>query len=147
MGRFSDRSVARLQTCAPALEMLFAQVVLDYDCVILCGHRPQAEQDAAFARGASKKRRPTGEHNALPSRAVDAAPFDPRAPGGVNWGEDVRTKKPDRAALARFYHFAGFVKARAQVLGIPIRWGGDWDGDTFFDDQTFNDLVHFELAR
>jgi len=146
MPTFSDRSVARLQTCAPALEVLFADVIREYDCVILCGHRGQVEQDAAFARGASKKRWPTGEHNAQPSRAVDAAPFDPRAPGGVNWGEDLRTKKPDRAALARFYHFAGFVKGRALVLGIRIRWGGDWDGDTFFDDQTFNDLVHFELV-
>jgi len=147
MGRFSDRSVARLQTCAPALEMLFADVVQSYDCVILCGHRNKADQDAAVAAGNSKTPWPTGNHNAVPSKAVDAAPYDPRASGGVNWGEDVRTKKPDRAALARFYHFAGFVKARAQVLGIPIRWGGDWDGDTFFDDQTFNDLVHFELAR
>ena len=45
----------------------------------------------------------------------------------------------------RFYHFAGYVKGVADSLGIKICWGGDWDKDNDFDDQTFNDLVHFEL--
>jgi len=145
MPQFSTAGLQKLLTCDPRLVTLFQDVVLHYDCVILCGHRGQIEQDAAFNAGNSKKRWPTGEHNALPSRAVDVAPFDPRSAGGVNWGVDPVTGKPSRAALARFYHFAGFVKGRAAVLGIRIRFGGDWDGDTFFDDQTFNDLVHFEV--
>jgi peptidoglycan L-alanyl-D-glutamate endopeptidase CwlK len=28
-----------------------------------------------------------------------------------------------------------------------IRWGGDWDGDQDFRDQTFDDLAHFELIK
>jgi len=143
---FGAKSAERLATLDPKLRELFEDVVREYDCVILVGHRGKADQDKAVAAGLSKTPWPTGKHNSLPSKAADVAPFDPRAPGGVNWGEDLRTKKPDRAALARFYHFAGFVKGRALVLGIRIRWGGDWDGDTFFDDQTFNDLVHFELV-
>ena len=142
---FSARSIGRLQTCAPALEVLFADVIREYDCVILCGHRNKADQEAAFVAGNTKLHFPDGNHNSLPSKAVDAAPFDPRVSGGVNWATS-KVASADRAALARFYHFAGFVKGRAQALGIRIRWGGDWDGDTFFDDQTFNDLVHFELA-
>ncbi len=35
--------------------------------------------------------------------------------------------------------------AAAHDLGIELRWGGDWDRDAEFDDQTFNDLPHFEL--
>jgi hypothetical protein len=27
-----------------------------------------------------------------------------------------------------------------------LRFGMDWDGDLDFSDQTFDDLVHFELA-
>lgn len=146
MGTFGPTSAARLATCDPRLRELLEDVVRSFDCVVLCGHRGEAEQNAAFARGASKKKWPNGEHNSLPSRAVDAAPYDPRVPGGVNWGEDLRTKKPDRAALVRFYLFAGYMMRAAEARGLRIRWGGDWDGDTFVDDQTFNDLVHFELV-
>ena len=145
MAQFSVTSTKRLNSCDPRLVALFQEVVRTYDCTVLCGHRGQAEQDDAFRRGASKKKWPTGEHNALPSRAADVAPYDARAPGGVNWGVDPVTGKPSREAIARFYFFAGFVKARALALGIKIRFGGDWDDDTFFDDQTFNDLVHYEL--
>jgi peptidoglycan L-alanyl-D-glutamate endopeptidase CwlK len=28
-----------------------------------------------------------------------------------------------------------------------IRWGGDWDMDNDLSDNTFNDLVHFELYK
>jgi len=30
-------------------------------------------------------------------------------------------------------------------MGIRLRWGGDWDGDTELDDNKFDDLPHFEL--
>ena len=43
--------------------------------------------------------------------------------------------------------FAGYVQGVAEQLGIKIRWGGDWDSDFDFKDQTFNDLVHFELRE
>jgi peptidoglycan L-alanyl-D-glutamate endopeptidase CwlK len=47
----------------------------------------------------------------------------------------------------RFYHFAGFVLgvAKSSKIAIPIRWGGDWDSDNDLNDQTFMDLVHWEL--
>jgi peptidoglycan L-alanyl-D-glutamate endopeptidase CwlK len=48
--------------------------------------------------------------------------------------------------MKRFYYLAGIVKAVALARKVKIRWGGDWDGDHDFKDQTFNDLVHFELA-
>jgi len=44
-----------------------------------------------------------------------------------------------------FDHFAGVVRAVAYEMDISIRWGGDWDGDWNLFDQTFNDLVHFEV--
>lgn len=39
-------------------------------------------------------------------------------------------------------HFIGVAKK----LGYVLRYGGDWDMDQDFDDQTFNDLVHLELV-
>jgi hypothetical protein len=46
--------------------------------------------------------------------------------------------------LARWYYFGGYVCGVAEELGIPIRWGGDWNGNRQVDDQSFDDLPHFE---
>lgn len=137
MPTFSQRSITRLSTCHPDLQRLFHRVIQIYDCVVLEGHRNQEAQDRAFRDGKSKLPWPKGKHNSLPSLAVDVAPYD-CAQRPVNWSND-------RANIVRFYHFAGVVKGLAESMDIRIRYGGDWDGDTRFDDQTFNDLVHFEL--
>ena len=34
---------------------------------------------------------------------------------------------------------------RAKEMGIDIRCGADWDGDNRTKNQTFHDIVHFEL--
>lgn len=129
MPRFSRTSLARLRTAHPKLQQLFERVVMDYDCTILEGHRSKEAQNRAYDEGRSKLRWPEGKHNALPSRAVDVAPYP------VEWRN-----------LKRFYDFAGFVRGVAAMMGIRVRWGGDWDRDYDLDDQRFNDLVHFEIA-
>lgn len=125
---FFERSVTKLRTCDPLLVKLFLDVVGDFDCTVLCGHRGQLEQDELYYRGLSKLQFPSSRHNAKPSKAVDVAPYP------INWNDKER-----------FYYFAGFVKGRASVINLPIRWGGDWDDDTDLKDQTFIDLCHFEL--
>jgi peptidoglycan L-alanyl-D-glutamate endopeptidase CwlK len=130
MPAFSAISRDRLDTCDHRLQVLFEEVVREYDCAVLVGHRGEAEQSAAFESGKSKLRWPESKHNSDPSLAVDVAPHP------ISW---TNTK--------RFYHFAGYVKGLADLLDIPIRWGGDWDGDEDLDDQNFNDLVHFELTK
>ena len=42
--------------------------------------------------------------------------------------------------------FGGFIVAVGATLGVPLRWGGDWDGDWTNKDQGFHDLPHFELT-
>ena len=130
MPRFGKRSTNRLLTCHKDLEWLFCAVVKDYDCTILTGYRGRKAQNKAFNEGRSKIRFPDGKHNKKPSIAVDVAPWP------VDWTD---TK--------RFYHFAGYVQGVAESVGIPIRWGGDWDRDYDLNDQSFNDLVHFELTE
>ena len=98
------------------------------DITILEGHRSRKNQTMFFTKGVSKVEWPDSKHNVWPSEAVDAAP----AP--IDW-EDY----------ARFYFLAGVVKAVAAAHNVKVRWGGDWDGDTDFNDQSFNDLVHFEF--
>ena len=130
MARFGRTSRDRLYGCHVQIQQLMERVVEDYDCTILTGQRGQDEQDQAFDQGRSKLRFPYGKHNGNPSLAVDVAPWP------IDWDN---TK--------RFCHFAGYVQGIANEMGIPVRWGGDWDRN-FKDiaEQNFNDLVHFELV-
>lgn len=129
MTNFSKMSQERLDTCAVELQKLFIEVAKNVDCTILVGHRGEKEQNAAFHEGLSKLAWPKSKHNTLPSRAIDVAPYP------IDWGD-----------IERFCYFAGFVKGIAEGLGISIRWGGDWDDDGQVKDETFRDLVHFELV-
>lgn len=128
MPKFSRTSQRRLSQCRPELQELFEKVCEEYDCKILCGHRGQEEQDWLFDNARSKVRYPNGRHNKTPSAAVDVIPWPAPA-----W-EDHKS----------FVYFAGFVKGVAFGMGFKTRWGGDWDSDNDLNDQTFNDLVHFE---
>lgn len=139
MPAFSQIGMARLGTCDERLQRVFKKVVQTVDCSILCGHRGKAEQDAAVAAGNSQTPWPTSKHNSYPSKAVDVAPYP------VKWGSEGSAEQR-RKDIARFYLFAGYVKAVADSMGINVRWGGDWDGDIDFNDQSFDDLPHFELV-
>jgi hypothetical protein len=140
MPSFSQSSQDKLSTCENDLQVLFENVVKDYDCTILCGHRDQATQDLYVSQGKSKTNWPHSKHNSYPSRAVDAAPYP------IDWAAyDPDDPKQWAKRVARYYHFAGYVLGVASRMGIRVRWGGDWDGDRDFTDQSFDDLVHFEL--
>ncbi len=128
MPSFGRQSLHQLRSCDPRLQALFARVVAGYDCTVICGHRGEEAQNKARRAGRSKLWFPNGNHNAYPSTAADVAPYP------IDWQNSKR-----------FYHFAGFVLATAREMCISIRWGGDWDSDNDLDDQTFNDLVHFEI--
>ena len=138
MARFGRRSKERLSTCHPDLIVLFNEVVKEFDCSVLCGHRNKEDQDKAVASGHSKANFPKGKHNANPSNAVDVVPYP------VDW--DNRE---------RFFYFAGYVWATAKILKFEgkishnIRWGGNWrgfdNGVIDFSKNTFDDLPHFEL--
>lgn len=136
MASFGTVSTQRLATCEPDLQYIFREVVKHFDCSVLCGHRDEAAQTKAFNNRASKVQYPDSRHNSYPSMAVDVAPYP------IDWND-----------LERFRHFGFYVKGVAAVLlergeiDHSIRWGGDWDSDHDTKDQTFNDLVHFELKR
>jgi hypothetical protein len=128
MPNFSNKSLEHLETCDSRLQTVLHEVVKNFDCTIICGYRGPEEQDEAYRTGASKKQYPDGKHNQVPSRAVDVAPYP------IDWND-----------RERFYYFAGYVIATARSMGIKLRFGGDWDRDFLIDDQTFFDLVHFEV--
>ena len=128
MYKFSESSKKKLESCHEDLQKLFYEVIKVHDCTIIDGYRDKKRQDFLFETKKSQVKWPHGKHNSKPSRAVDVAPYP------IDW-ENKES----------FYFFAGLVKGIAYKLGIKIRLGADWDVDNDLKDQTFFDLVHFEL--
>lgn len=136
MPKFSLESQKKLSTCHPDLQTLFDEVIKYFDCTVIEGFRDESDQNKAFADGKSKLKWPNGKHNKNPSMAVDVSPYP------IDWKN-----------IKRMYWFAGFVMGIANHLRYEgkidhgVRYGGDWDRDNDIDDQTFKDLVHFELTE
>ncbi len=120
MPRFSVKSMQRLSTCDNRLQHLFYEVIKETDCTILCGHRTEAEQEAAWKGGNSQVRWPNSKHNSNPSMAVDVAPWP------IDWKD-----------IDRFKKFAVVVQKKAKDLGIKVEWGGDW--------VRFKDYPHWQI--
>ena len=120
MPYFSQSSKDHLSTAHPLLQRLFNFVILYYDCSVICGHRGEAEQNAAYDAGHSKLKYPYSQHNKVPSMAVDVVPYP------LDWDDTVE-----------FERLGELVKVVATGLGIPIVWGGDWN--------SFRDLPHYQL--
>jgi peptidoglycan L-alanyl-D-glutamate endopeptidase CwlK len=143
MNKYSRNSARRVNECHDDLKLIFAIVLLSYDHAVLTGERGKDAQNAAFKAGRSKVQWPNSKHNSTPSMAIDASPY----PIPKNWGDG------DRNELEKFRYFAFYVIGVADTLyhaGITthtVRWGGDWDSDKDVTDQTFDDLVHFELRE
>lgn len=131
MYKFGRISQSRLNTCHPDLQKLMGEVIKLYDFSVLEGERTLEKQQEYFKAGRSKLDgiNKKSKHQSSPSLAIDIAPYP------INFKD-----------LSRFYYLAGLVIAKADDLGIKIRWGGDWDRDNDFKDQRFNDLPHFELV-
>ena len=127
MPAFSARSNNVLNTVHPDLQRVFRRVVQRFDCTVLPdgGRRTPDRQQELVDSGASQ----TLNSKHLTGNAVDVAPWP------LDWDD-----------TDRFRAFGGYVIGIAQQAGVELRWGGDWDGDWCFTDQTFHDLPHFELA-
>tara|TARA_R110000744_G_scaffold294914_1_gene405035 strand:- start:1169 stop:1636 length:468 start_codon:yes stop_codon:yes gene_type:complete len=70
--------------------------------------------------------------------------------GGVSWdtsrAESFYTVSHDDD-YHNYQEIGTSVLQASQELGIPIRWGADWDGDGQHTDHSFIDWVHFELPE
>lgn len=133
--RYSKTSLRKLETCDKRLQRLFLEVSKHADVTIVCGYRSNEDQAEAFYKKKSKVKPGDSKHNKNPSLAVDAVPA--HVPKLWAKGED--------GSKLEFIAFAALVLSTAARLGIKVRWGGDWDMDGDYDDQTFNDYAHWEL--
>ena len=118
----SDLSRQRLATCHPDLVRIVTIASARFPFEVLCGHRNEADQEAACAAGRSHEHWPNSRHNSDPAEAVDLAPLP------IDWEN-----------TARFTALAVVMKQSAEDLGLEIVWGGEW--------VTFKDLPHYELPK
>jgi hypothetical protein len=139
------RSKRRLYTCDQQLVRVMESAIQEFDLTVLEGYRSPETHAEYVRRGVTRVPYSKTRHRHNPSLAVDIAPWITQLNRMANWN--------DPNELRYFYYMGGFIQATAMhILGCPLRWGGNWDGDSVIgvgaksDDQTFNDLVHFELA-
>jgi peptidoglycan LD-endopeptidase CwlK len=166
MPSFGPASDKRKNTCRQPIRRVLDLAIQVFDFSVLCGIRGKKDQHQAFVEGNSKLDWPSGQHNnsLLPeipddlsvlaedqkSHAVDVQPY----PAPIDTDELTAklaaggmTRKQILALLhdwARTYYLAGLLKGIAHALSIPWRQGINWDGDSDFEDQTFDDAPHNE---
>ena len=132
MPKFGKRSKERLEGVDHRIRMVLDEVVKYYDITVIEGLRSQERQDELVREGKSKTK--FGKH--VTGEAVDIAPYP------IDWNS-----RDD------FHMLGGFVLGVASQLGINIRWGGDWSSSSLAKearttkDNSFDDLVHFELKK
>lgn len=138
MPKFSNSSLDKLATCDHRLQIVCNDAIQIVDFTVLEGHRGKEAQDRAFAEGKSQKPWPTGNHNALPSKAVDVIPYIASLREKYDWND-----------LIAFGRLAGVLQACAHRRGIKLRFGLDWDGDFHSVNrdptETFQDAPHVEV--
>ena len=139
MFTFSNRSKQRLMGVHPKLVHVVERALelSPVDFMVVEGFRTLARQQELYAQGRTTPGKIvtwTMNSKHLTGNAVDIAPVD--ATGKVLW-ED--TQAFDQMAAAMF--------AAAKELGIPIRWGHDWDQDGIPRERGETDGPHFELVE
>lgn len=150
MPKFGNKSNSLLEQADEKLVRIADAAIQIIDFSIIYTFRDKELQDKLVAEGRSKTPFPTSKHNLNPSHAFDFAPYPIDWPQeselrkGVQNG-DLKAINHYKKATARFYLVAGVLLATAHRLEIPVRWGGDWDGDFDIFDQTFDDIGHIEL--
>ena len=126
----SELSLA-LQPLIPVVKR--AIEITSQDFVVIEGLRTQARQDELWAQGRTKPgpvvtwTKDASSHGT--GHAVDICPYP------VDWND-----------LKKFNAIADAMFAAADELGVPLRWGADWDRDGILRERWESDSPHFELA-
>lgn len=149
MASFGTKSSNKLSTCHTDLQSILNQAIMFVDFSVVEGHRPCEKQFEYYKRGRKKvgekwvvtKHREIitnidgyakkGKHNSFPSLATDIVPYEK---GRQDWKN-----------IDRFKRIMYFTKGIAAGMNIKLRFGGDWDGDFYENDQSFHDIPHVEL--
>ena len=133
MPQFGKRSRANLETCHDDIRVVLESAIRLVDFTVLEGRRSKELQNLYYSQGKSQLQWPHSKHNVINpqdlSDAVDIAPWP------IDWQDHKR-----------FILVGGIILGVAHTLDIPMRWGGDWNGDFKFN-ESFLDMPHFELVN
>jgi peptidoglycan L-alanyl-D-glutamate endopeptidase CwlK len=138
--KFGNRSTIQLNTCHIDLQKICNEVIKYTDFSVIEGERTLEQQQIYFKDKKSKLDgiNQKSKHQSKPSMAVDIAPHP------IDFKNEYKAK-------VRFFYLAGCMFMASEYLynnkeiTHKLRWGGDWDSDKDFQDQSFDDLPHFEL--
>ena len=139
MPNFGPHSLAVLQDAHPDLVRVLTEVIRHADCTVLNSIRSVERQREFVRKGLSKTM--ASKHLPGPdgkARACDVAPYPQR--WSETTGAKMTTWEVDQV------YFGGFVMGVAAALGVPLRYGGDWNRDAAQIGAGFRDLDHFELG-
>lgn len=123
------RSLEKLEGVHPDIVDVLKEAIKYFDFAVLEGVRTPETQKQYYVLGKSQTlnskhlRQQSGY-----SHAVDIAPYP------IDW-EDKQ----------RFAYMAGLVMGIAEMKGVKLTWGNDWDGDGDFQEHTLQDGPHFQL--
>ena len=124
MYRFGKRSKERLKGVDVRLINVLNELIKIMDVTIIEGLRSEQRQEKLLKEGSTKTK--FSKH--ITGKAVDLAPYP------IDWND-----------RDRFHYMGGMIRGIAKQLNVPVRWGGDWDGDGETKDNSFDDLVHVEI--
>ena len=142
MPKLGSRSLKRLEGVDPRLVAVLQKVVKYYDITVVEGLRSQERQNQLVKEGKSKTK--FGKH--VQGLAVDIAPYN------------YKTKQIDWNNRDDWHYLGGFVLGVSAMMGVNIRWGGDWSSPSLdknvmmgkevrtTSDNGFDDLLHFEIV-
>lgn len=104
---------------------------------------------APFDVSCTESHRSEQDHNSLPPGASYLTWEESKHSRQPSWAIHLEPYPIDYNNRFRYDVLAGVVLSAAERLGIRdrLRWGGDWDGDWTYSDQTLHDLAHYELTR
>lgn len=134
MPTLGAKSKDKLKNVHPKLIKIVEEAIKYTDFTVLEGLRSIERQEELVKTGKSKTM--NSKHLMQQDNYGHAVDLGIWLDGKVEWN-DTRY----------YYHLAGIMKVIAKNMNVTLRWGGDWDSDGNFSDQTFDDLVHFEIIE
>lgn len=162
---YGDASKAVLATCHPDIRVLMDEAIKHMDLKPYEGIRTKEKQWEYFTAeppkskldGVTKKSKHQGRE--VPPEVyhddLEEGDYTYNEAGEpiISYALDVAPYPIDWNDKARFYYMGGLLVGLSRQLYAEgkishvVRWGGDWDSDGKFTDQTFHDLPHIELIK
>jgi peptidoglycan L-alanyl-D-glutamate endopeptidase CwlK len=141
MNKLSNKSKEVYNTLHPKLQLIIDHVLTVTDISLIEGIRSAEKQNEYYQSGKSKLHWPNSRHNRTNDSTLDKMEFD------ISDAVDLVPYPSGYKDKEQMIYVAGIFIGVATMLGIPIRWGGDWSTDGVINNKRddFFDCWHFEL--